>query len=76
MESRNAGDDCTESMRVRKRGVFSFHLEALGAEGVEYRPLVWSCWGREHPDTTAVLTSLARRAARRRGPPCHRPLLR
>ena len=51
------------------------HLPALEAEGIEYRPLVWSCWGREHPDTTAVLTMLARHAARRRGLPSHKPLL-
>ena len=74
--ARHAGVDCTESMRVRKRGVYSRHLGALEAEGVQYRPLVWSCWGREHPDTTAVLTQLARQAARRRGLLCHWPLLR
>ena len=72
----NAGNDCTESMRLRKRRVYARHLEALRAEGIEYRPLVWSCWGREHPDTTAILTQLARQAARRQGAPGHGPLLR
>ena len=24
-------------------------------EGSKYRPLVWSCWGRGHPDATAIL---------------------
>ena len=69
VEARNAGVDCTESMRARKRAVYSMHLDALEAEGVEYRPLVWSFRGREHPDTTAVLACLARRAARRVRPP-------
>ena len=67
MEARRAGADCTETMRLRKRGVYQRHLPALEAEGIEYRPLVWSCWGREHPDTTAALVALARQAARRRG---------
>ena len=61
---------------MRKRETYAKYLDALEAEGVEYRPLVWSCWGREHPETTAVLTGLARRAARRRGLVSHKPLLR
>ena len=75
-KSRIAGDDCTESMRLRKRRVYARHLEALRAEGIEYRPLVWSCWGREHPDSTAILSQLARQAACRQGAPGHVPLLR
>ena len=75
VESQQAGEDCTEAMRRRKRATYAKHLPALEAEGVEYRPLTWSCWGREHPDTTAALTALARRAARRRGLPSHAALL-
>ena len=40
-----------------------------------YRPIVWSCFGREHADTTSVMVALARRAARRRGYADHKPLL-
>ena len=72
----HAGADCAEATRVRKRATYARFLPALLAEGVEYRPLVWSCWGREHPDTTAALTQLARQAARRRGSSDFRPLLR
>ena len=72
----NAGEDCTESMRRRKRDVYARYLPALEAEGVRYTPMAWSCWGREHADTTAALTALARRAARRRGAASHQPLLR
>ena len=75
LEARRAGADCTETMRLRKRGVYQRLLPALEAEGVEYRPLVWSCWRREHPDTTAALVALARQAARRRGD-CPPQLLR
>ena len=63
-------------MRVRKRARYAQYLPALEAEGIEYKPIVWTCWGREHPDTTAVLTALARRAARRRGTFSHKELLR
>jgi len=77
VEARHAGADCTESMRARKRTAYGPQvLDALEAEGVEYKPLVWSCYGREHPDTTAVLTVLARTAARRRGMASHQLLLR
>ena len=72
----HAGEDCVETARVRKRAAYSRHLDALLAEGIEYRPLVWSCWGREHPETTAVLTQLARQAARRKGAADFVPLLR
>ena len=76
IEARNAGADCTESMRLRKRDRYAQHIPALEAEGVVYAPIVWSCWGREHPDTTATLVALARQAARRRGLPTHKRLLR
>ena len=71
----HAGDDCTETMRLKKRGTYSRHLEALAAERIEYKPLVWTCWGREHPDTTAVLLQLAKQGARRRGWGSHDRLL-
>ena len=74
--ARHAGADRAESMRVRRRAVCARYLGELEAEGVEYKPLVWSCWGREHPHTTAALTQLARRAVRRRGLPSHAPVLR
>ena len=76
VEARHAGCDCTETMRLRKRAAYARHLPSMEAEGIQYRPLVWSCWGREHPDTTAVLTALARQAARRRGLASHAGLLR
>ena len=50
-------------------------MEDLKEQGVECKPLVWSCWGREHADTSAVLLAVARRAARRRGLANHWVLL-
>ena len=75
-EARHAGGDCCEAMRARKMAKYARHLPALSAEGVDYQPLIWSCWGREHPETTAVLTQLAKRASRRQGLASHAPTLR
>ena len=72
----HAGEDCAESMRLRKRKEYASYLQALAAEGVEYEPLIWTCWGREHPDTTAVLLQLARQGARRGGWASHEHLRR
>ena len=36
-------------------------------QGIAYMPLIWSTWGRPHPDATRALKMLAARAARRRG---------
>ena len=54
-------------MRLRKAGEYAEYEEALRTAGLAYVPLPWSCWGREHAATTAMLESLCRRAARRRG---------
>ena len=63
----HAGDDCCEAMRLRKIRHYQDHLEDLRLQGIIYTPLIWSCWGREHEDTTKVLRQIARVAARRRG---------
>ena len=42
-------------------------LQELADEGIRYRPLVWSCWGRPHCDASAAVHSMAAAAARRRG---------
>ena len=75
-DAQHAGDDCTETMRRRKVGKYAPFLPDPEAEGLVYRPLVWSCYGREHPDTSAVLERLARRAARRGAPGSWRLVLR
>ena len=74
-DAAGAGDDCTESMRRRKQAKYAPYSDDLSVAGVVYRPLVWSCYGREHADTTATLTAMARRIARRRGLADHKPVL-
>ena len=48
----------------------------MGVESVAYRPVVWSCFGRAHPETEVMLEAMAVQAARRRGLRDHRLLLR
>jgi hypothetical protein len=74
-DAAGAGKDCTESMRKRKVSKYEPYRAELEDAHVVYRPLIWSCYGREHPDTSAVLHALCRRAARRQGLADHLPLL-
>ena len=74
-DAQHAGEDCTETMRSSKVGRYAPFLAELQAAHIAYRPMVWSCFGREHSDTTSTMVSLARRAARRRGFADYRPLL-
>ncbi len=71
----NAGPDCTESMRKRKVRRYARWQGELEEQRITYRPLIWSAWGREHPDTSSVLVELAKVASRRRGLADYRPVL-
>ena len=73
-DATGAGADCCESMFQRKLGVYSEHLLALSAQGIRYKPLIVSCDGRAHLDTTATLETIAVRAAHRKGFLDHRLL--
>ena len=70
-----AGDDCTVTMRRRKLRRYEPFERELQDHQIAYRPVVWSCYGREHSDTTSVLIAIARRAARRLGYSDFKPLL-
>ena len=51
-------------MKMRK---YRRYLHEMEPQGIMYKPIIWTAWGRAHPDVVAVLRSLATRAARRRG---------
>ena len=70
-----AGACCLATLRKRKLRSYRAVAEELARSGVDYRPMPWSCFGREHADTSTVLEALARRAARRLGRASHLPLL-
>ena len=64
-------------MCARKRHDYAKYLDELEQrEGIIYKPLIWSAWGRAHPETDIVLHNLARQVARRRGLRDHHMILR
>ena len=54
-------------MVTTKRAAYANHRDELDAEGITYVPVVWSAYGRPHPDAVRVLVTLAGCTARRRG---------
>ena len=75
-DASGSGDDCYESMYQRKLDNYAEHLDSLRRRGIIYIPLVFSCFGRAHPEASATLESIASRACRRHGLVDHRLLLR
>ena len=61
-----AGADCTQSRVQAKHQYCGPHLDSLLRQNISYCPVVWSAYGRPHPDTLAVLRSLSKSIARKR----------
>ena len=59
-------DPCA-STSARKMNKYGPFLDELKEAGIDYRPLVWSCWGRPGGDAQQAVRSIAAAAARRRG---------
>ena len=66
-DAEGAGLDCVCAMADRKVRRYAAHFREMDRAGVDYIPVVWSAYGRPHGRTTAILRTLARRVARRRG---------
>ena len=75
-DASGAGQDCCDAMFARTLREYGSWLGEMESEGVTYRPMVWSAFGREHPETSAMLEAMAVQAARRRGLRDHRLILR
>ena len=60
-----AGADCTQSRVQAKLEHYGPHLATLLRQNISYSPIVWSAYGRPHPDTLAVLRSLSKSIARK-----------
>lgn len=58
---------CTQRYKQRKHGKHAKVFDDLARQGVQYTPLIWSAWGRPHPDAQSAVSNLAARVARRRG---------
>ena len=66
-DAQYAGSDCTQGMYERKLEKYAPHQTALERQNIAYQPLIFSCYGRPHARTTAILRTLSKRVARRRG---------
>ena len=75
-DASGAGDDCVESMWVKKRGTYASHFDEMRAIGVTYVPMVLSCYGRWQPESAVTLERVCMQAARHLGIADHRPILR
>ena len=76
-DAAGAGDDCCDAMQRRKRKQYQRHLHELEVvQDTAYRPMVWSAFGRAHPDAQVMLAAMAAQAARRRGLRDQRLILR
>ena len=73
-DAAGAGTDACIAAAKRKREKYRDVLVELHDEGYDYRPLVWTCWGRPSVEVQAVIRSLASVAARRRGLADPKPL--
>ena len=61
---------------LRKMRHYGNHLGALGRQGIVYKPMMFSSYGRVHPEAAALLLTMARGAARRHGLQSHKQILR
>ena len=66
-DSTGGGPDACIAMHAEKFRHYADVLPELAGEGIAYRPLIWSCWGRPHCDVGPALGSMAAAASRRRG---------
>ena len=58
-DAAGADGDCCDAAFRRKVREHGPHLRELEAAGVVYRPLVFSAFGRLHPESQTVLATLA-----------------
>ena len=66
-DSGRAGRDACAAAVARKKNRYRTVLAELEEEGYEYRPIVWSCWGRPGSEAASTVRTLAAAAARRLG---------
>ena len=75
-DAAGAGIDCVESMMLAKRATYANHVEELRRAGITYQPVVWSTYGRPHPDAIRIMLAISRNTTRRRGVANYRGLAR
>ena len=71
-DAARAGADCTITRHDDKMAKYAPFFNELARQGITYKPLVWSCFGRPHPEASTFVANVAHRIARRRGHCDHR----
>ena len=66
-DSEGAGLDACVAASNKKHGKYQGVLDELREEGLDYTPVVWTCWGRPGCAASTTVKALACAAARRRG---------
>ena len=59
--------DCCDSMHESKIDRYKQFLHGRFGPDFVYCPLIFSCYGRVHPESMSILRNIAQAAARRRG---------
>ena len=62
----HAGADCAQTMYEKKLNHDAPYRAQLERQNLEYKPLVFSCFGRPHPETHKYLVRVTKQLARRR----------
>ena len=65
-DASHAGADCLNTMYASKEEKYAPHRLELERQNIVYRPLVFSSFGRPHPEAAKFLKRLAQQVARRR----------
>ena len=63
----SSGPDAADDMYRRKVLERENQRQELDAQNIEYRPMVWTCFGWPHQATTELIFSIARKVGRKRG---------
>ena len=59
--------DAAERYKTAKLAKYHAYAETMRRQGIKYVPLIWTFWGRPHPDVLQTFKKMATKASRRRG---------
>ena len=59
-DAAHADTDCTDSMSRAKKSKYAPYEAELARQNIQYRPIIFSAYGRPHPDAQKFLGALSR----------------
>jgi hypothetical protein len=66
-QSADGDKDACSLYYEKKLAKYARILPELQQQGISYKPLIWSSWGRPHDEAATLLRRMSERAARRKG---------